>query len=63
MTLSKHRHIAVLGGLCLLALSSMPQGARADAGGLSFWLPGTFGSLAATPTTPGWAYETIYLHL
>jgi hypothetical protein len=37
--------------------------ALADAGGLSFWLPGAFGSLAATPTVPGWAYTTIYLHL
>ena len=26
-------------------------------------LPGTFGSLAATPTVPGWAYSAIYLHL
>ena len=23
-----------------------------------FWLPGAFGSLAATPTVPGWAYTT-----
>jgi hypothetical protein len=26
-------------------------------------LPGAFGSLAAVPTVPGWAYTTIYLHL
>ncbi len=37
--------------------------ANADAGGLSFWLPGTFGSLAATPAVPGWSTATIYLHL
>jgi hypothetical protein len=37
--------------------------ARADSGGISFWLPGAFASLAATPTVPGWAYSTIYLHL
>ena len=61
MTQAGHR--MVLGGLCALALSTLPQKALADAGGLSFWLPGAFGSLAATPTTPGWAYETIYLHL
>ena len=36
--------------------------ARADQGGISFWLPGAFGSLAATPVTPGWALGTIYLH-
>nr|WP_218835448.1 hypothetical protein [Streptomyces sp. Alain-F2R5] len=40
-----------------------PRSAWADAGGLSFWLPGTFGSLAATPVTPGWSWAQIYLHL
>lgn len=54
---------AATGSLCALASVTQPQQARADAGGLSFWLPGTFGSLAATPTMPGWAYETIYIHL
>jgi hypothetical protein len=39
-----------------------PQAARADQGGVSFWLPGTFGSLAATPLTPGWSFTSIYLH-
>jgi hypothetical protein len=40
-----------------------PAPALADSGGVSFWLPGAFASLAATPTVPGWAYSTIYLHL
>jgi hypothetical protein len=44
-------------------MAGMPKKAHADAGGLSFWLPGGFGSLAAAPTVPGWAYTTIYLHL
>jgi hypothetical protein len=48
---------------CAIALIALPQHALADAGGVSFWLPGTFGSLAATPVSPGWAYETIYIHL
>jgi hypothetical protein len=39
------------------------QPALADSGGVSFWLPGIFGSLAAVPVTPGWAYSTIYIHL
>ena len=34
----------------------------ADQGGVSFWLPGTFGSLAATPLEPGWTASAIYLH-
>ena len=40
-----------------------PISARADNGGLSFWLPGIFGSLAAAPAVPGWSTATIYLHL
>jgi hypothetical protein len=58
-----YRKGIVLGVSCGLALLGNPQRAFADAGGLSFWLPGTFGSLAATPVAPGWAYTTIYLHL
>jgi hypothetical protein len=27
----------------------------ADQGGVSYWIPGTFGSLAATPPPPGWS--------
>jgi hypothetical protein len=46
-----------------MAVLATPSAVRADAGGVSFWLPGAFGSLAATPVTPGWAYSTIYLHL
>jgi hypothetical protein len=50
--------IAVLG-----ALISVPSVAAADEGGVSFWIPGFFGSLAAAPQQPGWsltnmAYQT-----
>ena len=44
----------------LLAAGSGP--AVADQGGISFWLPGAFGSFAATPLAPGWAMGAIYLH-
>jgi hypothetical protein len=44
----------------LLALPS--QIASADEAGVSFWLPGLFGSLAAVPQTPGWSLGTIYYH-
>jgi hypothetical protein len=44
-------------------MTSLPSQAWADAGGVGFWLPGIFGSLAAAPTVPGWAYASIYLHL
>ncbi|WP_024519838.1 transporter [Bradyrhizobium sp. Tv2a-2] len=63
MGCARYRTIAAFGGASALALIAHAQPALADAGGLSFWLPGTFGSLAATPVAPGWAYETIYLHL
>ncbi|WP_029081643.1 transporter [Bradyrhizobium sp. th.b2] len=63
MTMVKHHGCAVLGIVGTLALATMPRTALADAGGLSFWLPGAFGSLAAAPAVPGWSYATIYLHL
>ena len=40
-----------------------PVSAIADEGGVSFWLPGLFGSLAAVPQQqPGWSLATIYYH-
>jgi hypothetical protein len=35
---------------------------HADEGGVSFWLPGLFGSLAAVPGAPCWAFTTVYVH-
>src|ERR1700722_13047479 len=37
-------------------------GALADENGISFWLPGFFGSLASTPQQPGWSLASIYYH-
>ena len=34
----------------------------ADEGGVGFWLPGLFGSLAAAPQVPGWSLGMIYIH-
>jgi hypothetical protein len=39
-----------------------PELAAADEGGVSFWIPGFFGSLAATPQQPGWSGTVIYYH-
>jgi hypothetical protein len=36
--------------------------ALADEGGISFWIPGFYGSLAATPQQPGWSLAMIYYH-
>jgi hypothetical protein len=48
--------------LCAGILSMSVLGALADESGTSFWLPGTYGSLAAVPGTPGWAVASIYYH-
>src|ERR1700730_19331100 len=48
--------------LTLSALISMPTIAAADEGGVSFWLPGLFGSLAAVPQQAGWSLSTVYWH-
>ncbi len=56
-----HRN-ALLAGLCAIALLGNTQKARSDEGGVSFWLPGLFGSLAATPQQPGWSVASIYYH-
>lgn len=44
----------------LVAVPGKP--ALADEGGVSFWVPGFFGSLAAAPQTPGLTFTSIYYH-
>jgi hypothetical protein len=48
--------------LGFVAASLPPDVAFADEAGISFWLPGAFGSLAAAPLTPGWSYADLYYH-
>jgi hypothetical protein len=50
------------GAVTIAVLMLCPGIARADESGISFWLPGLYGSLSATPTTPGWSVATIYYH-
>jgi hypothetical protein len=50
------------GVLALGALAVIPGLALADEGGVSFWLPGQFGSLAAAPSQPGWSFADVYYH-
>ena len=54
----------LLGIAAVAALMALPaQIARADEGGVSFWIPGFFGSLAAVPSqAPGWSVTSIYYH-
>ena len=50
-------------GCAAIAAMMLPAaGARADEGGVSFWVPGFFGSLASTPQQPGWSLATIGYH-
>ena len=41
--------------LAIGVVTSLPAISFADENGVSFWLPGLFGSLAAVPQQPGWA--------
>ena len=58
MSRSRFRHFI----FALGALVSASTIAAADEGGVSFWIPGFFGSLAATPQQPGWSLASIYYH-
>lgn len=50
---------AVAAVLAFAVAASAPAISRADEDGTSFWIPGFFGSLAATPQQPGWSLATI----
>jgi hypothetical protein len=49
----------ICGALAFAAVVSVPEISLADEGGVSFWIPGFFGSLAAAPQQPGWSLATI----
>ena len=60
------RSTIAVAGLALISVLAGPFGpsnARADEGGVSFWVPGQQGSLAAAPAEPGWALPLVYYHL
>ncbi len=48
--------------LGLVITAACGSTAHADEGGVSFWLPGLYGSLAAVPAQPGWSGAAIYYH-
>jgi hypothetical protein len=55
-------HLGACGFFALGGLAVAPRVTLADEGGVSFWAPGFFGSLAAAPQQPGWSLATIYYH-
>jgi len=49
----------VWGAITLAAVVSVPEVSLADEGGVSFWLPGLYGSFASVPqAAPGWSLFT-----
>jgi hypothetical protein len=50
------------GGAVAAALALVAHLARADEGGVSFWTPGTYASLAATLSQPGFSLQSIWYH-
>ena len=57
-----NRPLFHLAALTIAVAALAPQASRADEGGVSFWLPGLFGSLAAVPVQPGFGLATILYH-
>src|SRR5208282_5059677 len=53
------RTVAAIAGLTFAATALAPNSSLADENGVSFWIPGFFGSLAATPQQPGWSVAAI----
>ena len=53
---------AVSTGALAVAFALVSQASFADEGGVSFWIPGFFGSLAATPQQSGWSLVNMYYH-
>jgi hypothetical protein len=56
------RGVAALVAAAAITLTLAPNRARADEGGVSFWLPGLYGSLATAPQVPGWAVGIVNLY-
>jgi hypothetical protein len=50
--------LIVAAAALVAAVGVTPGASLADEGGVSFWLPGLFGSLAAVPAQPGWSLFT-----
>ena len=56
-----HR-LGLAAGILAAAMTIFSHCALADEGGVSFWVPGFFGSLSAAPQQPGWSLATVYYH-
>jgi hypothetical protein len=59
---ARRRTAGIAAGVLAPAIMLFSQCALADEAGVSFWLPGFFGTLAAAPQQPGWSLANIYYH-
>src|SRR5258705_13895823 len=59
---ARRRRLGVAAIVLAPAVVFFSHCALADENGISFWVPGFFGSLAATPQQPRWSLATIYYH-
>src|SRR5262245_18210545 len=62
LTAARRAITGVFASAFLSAVVAVPTATRADEGGVSFWIPGFFGSLAAAPLQPGWSLTSFYYH-
>lgn len=53
-------HVAL--AFAVVASAFHSRASRADESGVSLWLPGQFGSMAAAPAVPGWSLGTVAYH-
>lgn len=61
-TFGARRLVRLLAAAAVTALGgivAVPTASMADENGISFWIPGLFGSLAAIPQQPGWSIAII----
>ncbi len=58
----RYRRQALIAAATFAAAGFAAGASFADEGGVSFWVPGLYGSLAAVPGTPGWSLGTVYYH-
>ena len=59
---ARRRRLGVAAIVLAPAIMFFSHRALADEGGVSFWVPGFYGSLAAVPQQPGWSLATIAYH-
>jgi len=62
VTFGARRFIRLLAAAAVTALGgivAVPTASLSDENGISFWIPGLFGSIAAVPQQPGWSIAII----